>query len=197
MRHGRYHHGDLRAALLVQAEQRLRERGVAGLSLRELARDLDVSPGAPGRHFASKQELLSALALHGYERLAQVTASAMGAAGATFASRLDAAARAYVDFAVADPELLALMFAAKHDGVPSPELAAAAGGWFDGMLELIDDGQRRGEVRPGPRERVALPVFASLHGFAMLVVSGSLPPGLAEAGLDDVIAAAVQGCAAV
>src|SRR6478736_2830057 len=193
MRHGRYHHGDLRAALLVQAEQRLRERGVAGLSLRELARDLDVSPGAPGRHFASKQELLGALALRGYERLARVTASAMDAAGETFASRLDAAARAYVDFAVADPELLALMFAAKHDGDPAPELADAAAGWFDGMLELIDDGQRRGEVKSGPRERIALPVFAALHGFAMLMVSGSLPPELAEAGLDDVIAAALQG----
>src|SRR6478736_2227405 len=100
MRHGRYHHGDLRAALLVQAESRLRERGVAGLSLR------------------------------GYERLDRVTAAAMSAAGDTFAARLDAAARAYVDFAVADPELLALMFAAKHDVAPSPELAAAANGWF-------------------------------------------------------------------
>jgi AcrR family transcriptional regulator len=196
MRHGRYHHGDLRAALLVQAESRLRERGVAGLSLRELARDLDVSPGAPGRHFESKQELLAALALRGYERLDRVTAAAMSAAGDTFAARLDAAARAYVDFAVAHPELLALMFAAKHDGVPSPELAAAANRWFERMLELIDDGQRRGEVKAGPRERVALPVFAALHGFAMLMVSGNLPPELAEVGLDDVIAAAVQGCAA-
>ncbi|GAA5202095.1 TetR/AcrR family transcriptional regulator [Microbacterium jejuense] len=197
MRHGRYHHGDLRAALLVQAEQRLRERGASGLSLRELARDLDVSPGAPGRHFESKQELLAALVLRGYERLDRVTASAIATAGESFAERVDAAARAYVDFAVADPDLLALMFAAKHDVAPSPELAAAAHAWFERMLEVIDEGQRRGEVKAGDRERVALPVFAALHGFAMLVVSRSLPPELAAAGLDDVIVAAVQGSAAV
>ena len=36
-----YHHGDLRSALLASAERTLLEKGVAALSLRELARDID------------------------------------------------------------------------------------------------------------------------------------------------------------
>ncbi|MGW3141017.1 TetR/AcrR family transcriptional regulator, partial [Streptomyces sp. NPDC001139] len=68
----RYHHGDLRAALLARAEQTLRERGPGDLSLRELARDLGVSHAAPSRHFKDKQTLLDALAQTGFERLREV-----------------------------------------------------------------------------------------------------------------------------
>ncbi|SEN16866.1 TetR/AcrR family transcriptional regulator [Actinacidiphila rubida] len=189
-----YHHGDLRAALLARAERTLHERGSAALSLRELARDLDVSPGAPSRHFRTKQALLDALALSGFERLTQDIAASQERAGESFADRLDAAARAYVGFAIGNPALLDLMFSAKHGPEASEALGGAAGRWADQILEVIVDGQRRGDVREGPCERVALPVFAALHGFATLAVSGTLPPEVIESGLDDVIAATLRGC---
>ena len=72
-----YHHGNLRAALLTQAERTLAEGG--DLSLRELARQVGVSHAAPRRHFAGKQALLDALAEDGFERLG---AELRGAAGA-------------------------------------------------------------------------------------------------------------------
>ena len=65
----RYHHGDLRAALIARAAEVVVADGVGALSLRELARDLGVSHGAPSRHFPDKQALLDALALDGFERL--------------------------------------------------------------------------------------------------------------------------------
>lgn len=188
-----YHHGDLRAALLARAEQTLHERGSGALSLRELARELDVSPGAPSRHFKSKQALLDALALGGFERLTQAIATSRQGAGESFAERLDAAARAYVGFAIANPALLDLMFSAKHDPSASEALAVAGRQWSEQLLEMIDDGQRQGDVREGPPERVALPVFAALHGFATLAVSGTLPPEVIAYGLDDVIAATLRG----
>jgi AcrR family transcriptional regulator len=46
-----YHHGNLRTALLTAAERTLRERGVEQVSLRDLARQVGVSHGAPSRHF--------------------------------------------------------------------------------------------------------------------------------------------------
>ena len=49
-----YHHGNLRTALLDAAERTMRDRGVQDLSLRELARDVGVSHGAPRRHFADR-----------------------------------------------------------------------------------------------------------------------------------------------
>ena len=190
-----YHHGDLPAALLARAEKTLRERGTPALSLRELAREIGVSPAAPSRHFQSKQALLDALALTGFERLAETIAASQEGAGEAFADRLDAAARAYVGFAVANAALLDLMFSVKHSPEASEALGATAHRWSDQLLELIGDGQRRGEVREGPLERIALPIVAALHGYAGLTVGGVLPPETAEHGLDDMIAVILRGSA--
>ncbi|MGW5418630.1 TetR/AcrR family transcriptional regulator [Streptomyces sp. NPDC003943] len=189
-----YHHGDLPAALLARAEQTLHEKGAGALSLRELAREIGVSPAAPSRHFKSKQALLDALALTGFERLAEAIEASQEGAGEAFADRLDAAARAYVGFAVANAALLDLMFSVKHSPEASEALGTTAHRWSEQLLELISDGQHRGEVRQGPLERVALPVFAALHGYAGLAVSGMLPPEVAEHGLDDVIEGIVRQC---
>ena len=55
-----YHHGDLRNALILKALDVLDEKGVAGLSLREIARQTGVGHNAPYRHFKNKTELLEA-----------------------------------------------------------------------------------------------------------------------------------------
>ncbi|OIJ95559.1 TetR/AcrR family transcriptional regulator [Streptomyces monashensis] len=195
MKNRPYHHGDLPAALLARAEQTLREKGSGALSLRELAREIGVSPAAPNRHFKTKQALLDALALTGFERLAETLAASQEGVGAAFAARMDAAARAYVGFAVANAALLDLMFSVKHSPEASEALGAAAQQWSEQLLELIGDGQRRGEVREGQLERVALPVFAALHGYAGLAVSGMLPAEVTEHGLDDLIASILRSCA--
>ncbi|MFJ7266344.1 TetR/AcrR family transcriptional regulator [Streptomyces sp. NPDC099050] len=189
-----YHHGDLAAALLDRAEQTVRERGAGALSLRELARDLGVSPGAPSRHFKTKQALLDSLALVGFERLVEAISTARDGAGATFAAQLDAVARTYVGFATGNAALLDLMFSAKHSPEASAALGAAAQLWGGQFLELVAEGQRRGEVREGQLERVTLTVFAPLHGYIGLAASGVLPPEAAGQGLDDVIASIVRHC---
>ena len=53
-----YHHGDLKAALVESALALIAERGVAALSVAEVARRTEVSSGAPYRHFPSRQALL-------------------------------------------------------------------------------------------------------------------------------------------
>ncbi|WPB88462.1 TetR/AcrR family transcriptional regulator [Streptomyces malaysiensis] len=70
MTHRPFHHGNLRAVLLDQAEQTLREGGIDALSLRELARKAGVSHGAPRSHFVDRRSLLDALAERGFNRLA-------------------------------------------------------------------------------------------------------------------------------
>ncbi|MGW1159032.1 TetR/AcrR family transcriptional regulator [Streptomyces sp. NPDC002519] len=191
----RYHHGDLRAALLTRAEETLREKGPAALSLRELARDLGVSHAAPSRHFKDKQALLDALALAGFGRLAEAMTTALREAGESFAERLRAGARAYVDFATANAELLDLMYAIKHTPEASEELSAAAQRWTEEMVGLITAAQRRGEVREGPPERVGIGVFSTLHGYATLAASDSLPPDVCAQDLDELVAYILRGCA--
>ena len=60
-RAGRYHHGDLKAALVDEAIELIAERGVRGFSLAELSRRLGVTVAAPYRHFADRDELLAAV----------------------------------------------------------------------------------------------------------------------------------------
>src|SRR6201992_4354102 len=76
-----YHHGNLRTELLAAAARPVRERGLGALSLRELAREAEVSHAAPRRHFADRQALLDALAEAGFERLADEVSAAGEAAG--------------------------------------------------------------------------------------------------------------------
>src|SRR5436853_3817132 len=109
-----YHHGNLRTALLEQAERSVREHGVERLSLRELAREVGVSHGAPRRHFPDRQALLDALAEAGFDRLGAELNAAIDCAGEDFEARLRATAAAYVRFATRDAALLELMFAGKH-----------------------------------------------------------------------------------
>nr|WP_167382930.1 TetR/AcrR family transcriptional regulator [Streptomyces mangrovisoli] len=177
-----YHHGDLRAALLEGAERTLRDRGVAALSLRELARETGVSHAAPGRHFKDKQALLDALTLAGYERLAQTLAAADDPA-LPIEPRLTALARAYLGFAIENAELLELMFARKHDPEASARLTDAVDRSVGSFERLIADAQRRGEIVEGDVEQITLVAAASLHGLASFSASGMLTREEAYAGV--------------
>ncbi len=166
-----YHHGNLRTALLAEAERTVRERGVQELSLRELARQVGVSHGAPRRHFPDRQALLDALAEAGFARLGAELRIAIDGAGEEFEARLHATAAAYVRFATRDAALLELMFASKH-GKQSGALHEAADRAFSVMLELIEQGQAEGILDHGEPERVGLVLFATIQGIAALVSSG-------------------------
>src|SRR3954451_1628119 len=101
-----YHHGNLREALLEQAESALAQGGTAALSLRELAREVGVSHGAPRRHFADRRALLDALAEDGFIRLEHELTAATGDSSLAFEDRLANLARAYLHFATRHAALL-------------------------------------------------------------------------------------------
>src|SRR5258708_1628242 len=181
-----YHHGNLRTALLAEAQRTVRERGVQELSLRELAREVGVSHGAPRRHFPDRQALLDALAEAGFARLGADLRRAVDRAGEDFEPRLQATAAAYVRFATRDAALLELMFAGKSSE-ESGRLHEAADRAFAVMLELIQQGQAQGALEPGEPERVGLVLFATIQGIAALVTGGVVD----AAQLDDLVADAI------
>lgn len=187
-----YHHGALREALLEQAERTVRERGADALSLRELAREVGVSHGAPRRHFPERQALLDAVAEAGFDRLGAELRAAADGAGEEFEPRLRATAAAYVRFATRDPALLDLMFAGKHRET-SGALHEAAENAFAVMLELIAQGQAEGALEPGEPERVGLVLFSTIQGIASLVSAGIVQPDQLEALVVDAIAHFLRG----
>jgi AcrR family transcriptional regulator len=187
-----YHHGNLRAELLAQAEQTLRERGLDGLSLRELARQIGVSHGAPRRHFADRQALLDALAESGFARLGAQLRAAAESAGEDYEPRLRATATAYVRFAIDDAALLELMFASKH-GERTNVLHEASERAFSLILELIEEGQATGALEPGAPERIGVLLFATMQGVAALVTTGIVAPEDVDSLVADAIGRFLHG----
>jgi AcrR family transcriptional regulator len=187
-----YHHGNLRAALLEHAERTVREQGADRLSLRELARQVGVSHGAPRRHFPDRQALFDALAESGFDRLGDELRRAVDAAGEGFEPRLRASAAAYVRFATRDPALLELMFAGKHRE-HADALDAAAERAFAVLLDVILQGQAEGVLEQGDPERVGLVLFATMQGIAALVTGGMVDEDQLDGLVDDAIRHFVRG----
>lgn len=187
-----YHHGNLRTALLTLAERKLEQTGVAGLSLRELARETGVSHGAPRPHFPDKQALLDALAIRGLEQLGErLDADLELRRGASFEKRLLAFARVYVSFAAEHPVLLGLMFTRKENP-GAPEVRTANERAFAVPQALIADAYAAGDITTADPDQVAMAVLATVHGLAAIITSGMTGDRLP----DKVITGAIRTLAA-
>lgn len=187
-----YHHGDLRAVLLANAERALGERGPASLSLRELAREAGVSHAAPSRHFKDKQALLDALALTGFERLTAHLEESAKAAG-DVRENLLGLARVYVAFATEHAALLDLMYTRKHDADVSERLTAAIDRMLDAVVRPIREGQETGEIAGEDPFAVAMTVSATLHGFVAFKANSD--PSHIDLDLADVVGVLYEGLA--
>ena len=137
------------------------------VSLRELAREVGVSPTAVYRHFPNKGALLAALGEAGLAMLGEAQRTAYEAAGGGSEGFAETG-RAYVRFALAHPALFRLVFA--HG-----DMAAIPSGKNDPAWNLL----RRSTVElagDGPAaERLALQAWSIAHGLAMLMLDGRLP----------------------
>jgi AcrR family transcriptional regulator len=167
-----YHHGNLRQALLQAAEIALEARGVTGISLRELSREVGVSHTSPRRHFADKQALLDALAQSGFQRFEVVLAEAAKKRARNFAARLTNLAENSVEFALKHPALWVLMLEAKHRPGAPRELLDASDAAFSNGPALIKEGQAAGEIVPGDPVRLSLTLSAALQGLISISTEG-------------------------
>jgi AcrR family transcriptional regulator len=187
---GKYHHGDLRRALLDEAVRTIRDDGAAALTLRAVGARLGVSRTALYRHFADKSALLNAVAEDGFRRLSDALEGAWAGAGGGVRG-FDEQGRAYVRFALDNPSHYRVMFGVWRSRDEDAALRAAGARAFQALVDALAALQRDGVVRrdeaPG---QVALYVWAAVHGVAMLAIDGRLPSGPGE--VRDVIDYAVR-----
>ena len=161
-----YHHGDLRAALVDAGLKALESGDIGDLSLRQLAREVGVSPTAVYRHFPDKNALLEALAQAGIEQMAawQSKAAAATGHGDSFA----ATGRAYVRWALANPALFKLAFGQCNEIGPTIFGENAAARMLrDYAIEFTGD--------EAAAQRLMIQAWAVVHGLAMLMLDGQLP----------------------
>jgi len=170
-----YHHGDLRQALVAAALRALTRQGAADLSLRAIGRELGVSPRAPYRHFETKEALLAAVAVEGFGAFAALVTRHLDAAGEDPLARLRAVADAYVLFAVEQPAAFRVMYAPYATvNESAPDLLRARGAAHQASMEIIAEGQAAGLLRAGDPMELALVLWSSMHGLAVLLTEGQL-----------------------
>lgn len=172
--HGRYHHGDLRNALIQAATTVLVEKSAAALSLREVARVAGVSHAAPYRHFRDKAALLRVLAQGGFERLTAAINTAAENSPHNPEQKLIEAGVAYVRNALQHPEITRLMFAATIEPPQDRAYLVASAASYEALLDIIREGVEQGSFRQQPPQQLVLVAWASMHGLAMLAVASLL-----------------------
>jgi len=178
----RYHHGDLRAALLAAAWTAVSRKGVEALSLRSLAEAVGVSHAAPAHHFEDKEALLDAVRTEAWRRFAE--ALEVGSAAG-----LQGTGEAYVRFAMEHPRQVQLMFRLASHPPPPELLVQARRAWEQLVRGVAAELGPRAASDPAEVNAMAVAAWAMVHGLATLwtevQLPGTLPQGPA--------AAAVQG----
>lgn len=155
--------------------------------VRDMARQVGVSHNAAYRHFASREELLTAVAEVGLGGLAATMRAELDATprrrdpAERARQRLRAIGRAYVSYAIAEPGLFRTIWAAAQ----YPSVPAGAGHSEDTpqaemsdpylilnavLDELVDAGAIPASRRPYS-ETVA---WSAVHGLSMLIINGPL-----------------------
>jgi AcrR family transcriptional regulator len=173
----RYHHGNLRAALLVEARALLETSGPASLSLREIARRVGVAAPSSYHHFASLDAIAVALAEQGFSELAEQLEKARNEP----AGKLAPVGVAYIAFARANPGLYRMMFG---DGLRQ---TTAESDSLRPLRQRAYETVKAGLAKRMPADKVglgALFLWSLIHGLALLTIDGQIE---ANADLDETI----------
>ncbi len=163
---GKYHHGNLREALIQAADDLLREKGLAGLSLRGAARRAGVSQTAPYRHFRHREALLAAVATDGFRKLGEEIEQATNPFAHDPEEAVTAIGGAYIRFATMNPARFRLMFGRDIEHREDyAELVSAT----EQAAEHV------GRILKNPA--LGLGMWATMHGLACLLVENVVELG--------------------
>ena len=165
----KYHHGDLRAALIQATIETVAEKGIHAVKVSALARELGVSSAAPFRHFSSRIDLLVAAAeFAAGEWMQAVEEATAHAQSPLHAQRLVGVT--YVRFAVANPGHFRLLTSGEIVAASEllTQLNAADAEVMDAVL-----GEHRNE--PAARRTAGtLAAEAITLGLSQMIVDGLL-----------------------
>lgn len=179
----------LRPLLIAKARELLEAEGCAALTLRGVARGVNVSHMAPYRHFKDKDELLAAVAEEGFKELTRCL---------DLGAQTNRQGVAYVTFGIDNPALYRLMFRERFTPAGRfPALDAAGAEAFARCANIISD-----HVDSAHRKDAAFypawALWASVHGLASLIIDGrirlSADPKLRDAEISAILQSATPSC---
>ncbi|WP_213773513.1 TetR/AcrR family transcriptional regulator [Bradyrhizobium sp. dw_78] len=188
-----YHHGNLKEALLQAALDLIAKKGPAGFTFADAARLAGVSPAAPYRHFRDRDELLSSIALRGFEQFEAMLTHAWDDGRPETVAAFERVGKAYLAFAREEPAFYSAMF---ESGLPldlNPALLAASERAFSVVRAAAE---RLAALAPPdvprpPALMMALHIWSMSHGVASLFARGDAARRKLPMSADDLLEAEV------
>lgn len=171
-----YHHGRLRQALVDMAVTVAEETGKDQISVREVARRLGVSSGAPFRHFPDRVALMTAVAEEATERLHLRVLRDLQDAPTDPMLRLKQMGRAFIDWGLDNPTQFRLVSSrGLFDYAGSTRMPARFEAVRGLTLELVRQAQAARQLPEGSLQDLALALRALAYGLVRMQVDGQLP----------------------
>ena len=168
----RYHHGNLREALIEAGLAIVAEQGLGALTLRACATRAGVSHAAPTHHFGNLRGLLTVLTAIAFRWFFDTLASEQRLASDAPRDQVRAACRGYLRFATTHPDLFRLMFSAKRLDWENSELIEASRAAYAQLAETVRPFHAPPDDGEGLRLRTL--VWSTVHGYAHLLLEGYL-----------------------
>lgn len=177
-----YHHGNLRRALLDTACQIIEETGLQSVTMRELARRVGVSPGAPFRHFPTRAALLTGIAEEATVRLRDGVLKAVAECSSDDPLLVfRAMGQAYIAWVLENPTYFQIVSTRRLiDWKSSKTLDRDNNLMRAEMRRLLDEAQHKRLLRSQQPEDVELAARALVYGLGRMYADGHfaqwLPP---------------------
>jgi len=172
-----YHHGDLRRVLVEAALQLAKEGGPQAVSVREAARRAGVSAGAPFRHFADRDALMTAVAEQAQRRFRREIEHALATTSAGDPlKRFRAFGLAYLRWAMRNPAHFEIISSGRyfdHDGAAA--LSRDNAELITLTEQMLTDASEKGQLRSSELKQIKIAGRALVYGFARMNIDGHFP----------------------
>jgi AcrR family transcriptional regulator len=171
----KYHHGDLKNALIQAGVEILAKEGVDGLSLRKVAQHAGVSHSAPYAHFPDKQSLIAAISTEGFNQLYAELEAAIYPYSKNPKKQLLEGARAYVRFAEENTDTFKIMFSGVLEKEKDyPSFVEISSKTFKLVVGVVQACQNAGVLPTAPADLMAVSVWGQVHGIVALALEGQI-----------------------
>jgi AcrR family transcriptional regulator len=186
---------DFRERLCEAAERLFAEHGPDGVTMRQLATELGVSPMTPYRYFKDKEAILSAVRAGAFNRFADALEAAYDSETDPL-RRSAAVATAYMRFAQTEPAAYRLMFdLMQPDEMDYPELVEAGERARRTMTRHVEGLIAAGLLKGDP-DMIGHIFWSALHGLLVLEFAGKLSSKIDPQRLrDEMLSVLIRGVA--
>jgi AcrR family transcriptional regulator len=177
----KYHHGDLKNALIKAGVEILTREGTGGLSLRKVAQRAGVSHSAPYAHFPDKQALIAAISTEGFNQLYLQLDAATSPYVGNPEKQLIEASRAYIQFGMQHSDTFKIMFSGVLEKEKDyPAFVEISNKTFDLVVGIVRACQEAGRLSSTQPEVLAVIVWGQVHGIVSLALEGQFSHTMLE-----------------